>query len=130
MRLRFIDIFLFFMNFFPTFPFNCKCQLFLHDFMQISENFWRFAPFADFFSAILCYKRKNFRRIAPFQRCHEDFYLCRQEKTERNLACFCLRRGENWNLLPKYLPLFKGGGSYIAEIGNLHIFMAENGNIA
>ena len=32
----------------------------------------------------------------------------------------------------KYLPLFptKEGGSYLAEVGNLPNFMAENGNIA
>ena len=50
MFLYFIDIFPLFMNFFPIFFFNCKFQLFLHNFMQISEKFPRFAPFAVFFA--------------------------------------------------------------------------------
>ena len=46
--------FLFLMNFFPIFPFNCLFQLFVHNFRQNSEKFLALRAICSSFRAILC----------------------------------------------------------------------------
>ena len=90
---------LFLVNFFPMFPFNCQLSIFLHNFMQNSKKIRRFAPFAALFVQFC------FRNGEIFERCHEDFYRCPQEKTGKKLTFFVWGGRKNWNFWPKYLPL-------------------------
>ena len=53
------------MNIFPIFPFN-KFQLFLHNFMQISEK--------KFFAQVYVRIGNISGASHHFERCHEDFY--------------------------------------------------------
>ena len=79
---------LFLMNFFPIFPLNYQFWLFLLNLMQ---------KFSHSFGL----------QMDKFERCHEDFYWCWQEKTGKKLAYFCLRRGEKLEFFAKIFTLEK-----------------------
>ena len=81
------------MNFFPIFPFNCQFQLFLHNFIQNSENFSALRAIWSFFAQFCDRNGKLFEALRLLKDAMKIF-ISVGKKNREEIGMFLFEEGE------------------------------------